>query len=287
MLFWGLTLKERIDIADGMAIIPFEQVRAYVDERFVEELAPRGAGFHSWNSVGAVVMPFPWRPEFRGEGSIEEAARGPTGLFFRDARIFLELLAVAHEAPVLRLAELNNCIDRSAGKLLGRQRHGPGFYRSWLAQGFDGFEVSPELAPKALAEAREAFDNRKSARHGKMASIVGRLAEALGRSGQYAAEDKVLDLVIALERTFKPKDGNISAQLQQGVADLLGSDDEAQSRLKKAVKHLYDVRSAIIHGPKDDRKRRLLEEKNKAFGAGFGLARQSLFKMLQDSPPQQ
>ena len=86
---------------------------------------------------------------------------------------------------------------------------------------------------------------------------------------------------------FKPKDRDISAQLQQGVADLLGSDDEARSQMKKAMKHAYDVRSAIIHGPKDEKKMRLLGEKNRAFGAGFGLARQSLFKMLLEGPPQQ
>ena len=43
VLFYGLTLKERIDIADGMAILPFDQVRTFVDKRLVEELAPQGA----------------------------------------------------------------------------------------------------------------------------------------------------------------------------------------------------------------------------------------------------
>ena len=62
VLFHGLALKERIDIADGMAILPFEQVRAFLDESLVQELAPPGAGFHIWRSVGAVVRPFRWRP---------------------------------------------------------------------------------------------------------------------------------------------------------------------------------------------------------------------------------
>ncbi len=227
VLFWGLTLKERIDIADGMAIIPFGQVRAYVDERLVKKLAPRGAGFQGWRSVGAAVRPFRWRPAFRRtgyQGGPEPERPGP---FFRDARIFLELLAVAHAAPVLRLAELSNCIDRSAGRLLGRERHGPGFYRSWPAHGFDGFEISPALAAEALAEAKEAFVNRKSDRYGRMAPIVGRLAEALARDGQYAAEDKVLDVAIALERMFRPEDRGISTQLQKSVADLLGGVDDA------------------------------------------------------------
>ena len=42
-LFYGLTVKERIDVADGMAILPFDQVQAFVDENLVETLAPRGA----------------------------------------------------------------------------------------------------------------------------------------------------------------------------------------------------------------------------------------------------
>ena len=50
VLFYGLTLKERIDIADGMAILPFDQVREFVDKSLVEELAPRGAVFYGWRS---------------------------------------------------------------------------------------------------------------------------------------------------------------------------------------------------------------------------------------------
>ena len=137
-----------------------------------------------------------------------------------------------------------------------------------------------------FTEARTAFENRKSERYRTVAPVIGRLAEALARDGQYAAEDKVLDLMISLERMFPPKDRRgISDQLQKSVADFLGGDDEAQSQMKEAVKHAYDVRSAIIHGPKDQKKRRLLKEKQKAFNAGFDLARQSLFKILRDGPP--
>ena len=63
-LFYGLTVKERIEVADGMALLPFEQVRAFVDEELVEELAPRGAGFHDWRSVGALARTYRWRPAF-------------------------------------------------------------------------------------------------------------------------------------------------------------------------------------------------------------------------------
>ena len=123
--------------------------------------------------------------------------------------------------------------------------------------------------------------------YGTMAPIISRLAEALARSGQFAAEDKVLDVAIAIERLFKPKGRNISEKLREKMASFLEGDDEAQSQVKEAVKHFYDVRSAIIHGPQNGKKIHLLEKKNEAFDAGFSLARRSLFKMLRDGPLQQ
>ena len=72
VLFYGLTVKERIDVVNGMAILPFEQVRAFVDQSFVEDLAPSRAAFRNWRSVGAVVRPFRWRPLLRRTGYLGE-----------------------------------------------------------------------------------------------------------------------------------------------------------------------------------------------------------------------
>ena len=48
VLFHGSAVMERIDVAEDMALLPFEQVRAFVDEEVVHELAPPGAGFHGY-----------------------------------------------------------------------------------------------------------------------------------------------------------------------------------------------------------------------------------------------
>ena len=85
VLFYGLTLKERIEIADGMAMLPFEQAREFLDVSMVKELAPPGAGFHGWRSVGAVVRPFRWRPVFRRTGY-----EGAQGCFFREVLLRAE-----------------------------------------------------------------------------------------------------------------------------------------------------------------------------------------------------
>ena len=167
VLFYGLTVKERIDIGNGMAILPFEQVRAFMDENLVQELAPPGAGFYRWRSVGAVVKPFRWRPTFCRTGYERAQAVECPLPFFREAHIFLELLAVGHATPVLSLATLAHCIDQAASRLLGRADHGGNLGRGRSAQSFDGFNECPELEPKALGAswtrpARKTARNRSS-----------------------------------------------------------------------------------------------------------------------------
>ena len=285
VLFHGLSLREKFAIGDDMIIVPFKQARTFVDESVLENVASTGIKYNDRWSVGAVMKPFRWKPQFRRMGGEGAPDLYRPGSFFQEAQEFLDLLAVSHGEPVVFLVAVRHCLNRSACRLLG-QPHGRGSaYRGRSAHLFDPFPFPrpSKLLMETFTEARTAFEDRKSERYRTVAPIISRLAEALARDGQYAAEDKVLDLMISLERMFPPKDrGGISDQLQKSVADFLGGDDEAQSQMKEAVKHAYDVRSAIIHGPKDDKKQRLSEEKQKAFDAGFNLARQSLFKMLRD-----
>ena len=119
MLFYGLTVTKIIDVAEGIAILPYEDVRPFVDESLVEELSPDSAGFHHWRSVGAVVRPFRWRPVLNRSGYEREPVLERPKSLFLDARSILDLLAVAHEAAVVPLAELPHCINRSAARLLG------------------------------------------------------------------------------------------------------------------------------------------------------------------------
>ena len=283
ILFYGLTLKERIDVVDGMVILPFEQMLAYVDERLVEELAPPGARFHGLRSVGAVVRPFRWRPVFCRTGYERETKLGNPLPFFREARTFLELLAVAHTAPVLRLATLAHCIDRSAGRLLGLADHRGNLDRGRSAQQFDGFDECLELVPEPLAEAREAFENRKSERYARVAAIVARLSEALARDGQLAVEDRILDVAIALERMYVLDKGKISRKLRNRASCYLGTDVESRERVKESVKEFYDTRSDIVHSRSDNMSP---HRKREAFRKGFDIARRTLFKRLHEGPPE-
>ena len=246
-LFYGLTLSERIGVADGMVLLPYGEVLRFVDQDLVEQFAPAGAGFHGWRSVGAVARPFRWRPEFCRRGSVNEPVGPPTPPFFQEAAAFLDLLAVSHATHVAPLATLSNRIDGSAGRLLGRETQSPGFYQSWSAEGFSGFDVCPEISPAALAEAQEAFGCRGCARYERMGPIVTRLSEALGRNGRLAVADRVLDVAMALERMYVLDEGNIGRKLRNRTAQLLGTDAASEKRIRDNVRELYGVRSDIVH----------------------------------------
>ena len=287
VLFYGLNIKKRIDIANDMAIFPFEQVQAFVEKSQIKKLSPQGAGLHGWQSVGAVVRSFQWKPKFYREGNTRSS--GPNWseveqpeIFFQQAVVFLELLAVAHTTPVLRLAMLPQCIKHSAGQLLGGVSRSGSFSQGRSAQGFDGFEVCPELAPENLAIAREAFDNRDHKRFEKMAPIIGRLDEALARDGRFASEDKILDVAIALERMYQLDRGEISRKMQTRVARFLG--DGAESRLQEmeTIKKFYNTRSSIVH---NKRKQNSPERNQEIFNEGFSIAKRTLFKLLHEGAP--
>ena len=168
VLFYGLTLTERIDVTDGITLLPFEQFRSFVDNRLVEELSPPGGGIPSLavDRGGGEALPM--------EAHVPLV--GPR----RGVRESPDLLGTARRCP--RHA---GALPRSVGLLYGPLREPASgrrglswrYYRARAAQGFDGFDECPGLAPEAFVEAKKAFDNRTSEPFDKMAPIIGRLAD--------------------------------------------------------------------------------------------------------------
>ena len=135
---------------------------------------------------------------------------------------------------------------------------------------------------EALAEARTAYGERKCPRYGKLAPVVARLAEALARDGRFAAEDRILDVAIALERMYELGGGEISYKMRTRASWFLGRDSENRVRVKKSIADFYGVRSEIVH----NRKKQVSAERyREAFETGFEIAARTLFKLLKDGPP--
>ena len=283
VLFYGLTFKEPLDITDGMVILPFEQIQRFVEKRLVEKLAPPGAGFHGWRSLGAVVRPFRWLPVFRRTGyEMDGVLRGNPRTFFQEVVIFLDLLAVAHATPVPYLATMANCIDRSAGRILGladrKNSHNPG--RS--VQSFDGFDLCPEPVPVAFEEAREAYKSRECERFARVAVDVSRLSEALVSDGRFPDENRFVKVAIALERMYDLPERNISRELKNRASSYLGTDLESQERIRKGIKEFYNTRSIIAHSGSNNVSPR---KRSEAFKKGFDIAKQTMFRFLREGPP--
>ena len=210
VLFHGLCMEEEIEIDGGFAMLPFQQARTFVDEEVLKDMAPDVVRYRDWRLVGAVVKPFRWRPVFRLRGDPTESDAVPPRPFAPDALEFLELLAVSHRVPIVCLAAVRECLNRSACHLIGQAHNHGGVQSGRPVHRLDPFEKPPRPRSEAVAEAKAAYDERKSQRYGKLAPVVARLAEALARDGRFAAEDKILDVAIALERMYELGGGEIS-----------------------------------------------------------------------------
>ena len=226
VLFHGLCLEADIDIGSGLSMLPFERVRAFSDEELREDMAPDVVRFRDSRLVGAVVRPFQWRPVLCRRGDVQDTRAEPPGPFARDALDFLELLAVSHRVPIVCLAVVRECLNRSACRLLGQGHNYGGVQWGGPVHRSSSFTASPGLRTEALTEARTACDERKSRHYREISPVVARLAEALARDGRFAAEDRVLDIATGLERMYELGGGEISHRIRTRASWFLGRDAE-------------------------------------------------------------
>ena len=120
VLFSGLTFKHRMDIEAGMEVLPFEQIRRFVDPNLVNERAPPGAGFHCWRIDGGCGKTVPLAtqvsPERRFWGSGTEESRK---VFSGSGDLSGSSSHTAGDTCAKLFSTMANCIDRSAGRTHG------------------------------------------------------------------------------------------------------------------------------------------------------------------------
>ncbi len=282
-LLHGLSISDEFQIAEDMALMPFEQMRDFVNETVLSDVAPKIIEFKAWKSISAIVKPFHWQPVFAQRGDDSLPIPDWDGLFFEDAQTFVELLAMFHAGPVVCLVTLPFCIHRTASCLLGQPHfHGNVGYGP-TARSFDRFARAGTVSSHAMGEARRAFQGRATDRYKGYVPIIARLAEALARSGRFRVDDNILDVAIALERMYELDQGEIGFKLKTRAACFLEAGTEDRLRVFRDVGEFYDARSSIVH-----KRRKCLsaEAKLAAFKKGFDVARRSVVKLLKHGPPQ-
>ena len=231
-----------------MTIVPFERMAAYVHESVLHRVAPDVAENSQWNSVGAVVRAFQWKPAFDARGEDSEPDLDWGGTFFEDAEVLIELLALMHEAPVVCLATVPYCLHRTALGVLGEPKNHGGFsWKRWVRT-FDTSMESSDVNMGAIEKARKAFRERNSELYRDCAPVIARLVEALARSGRFRIDDRILDVVIALERMYRFDQGELSFKLKTKAACFLETARAERLRVFRDVDERYRMRLAMFPG---------------------------------------
>ena len=283
-LLHGLRFQEEFLIGKGSKIVPFEKIRHYIDEDLLRPFSPNLVVPRPWPSLCAIVKPFEWCPEFRPISQDEISLDTDWGQSFRqDAEQFSEFLAITHGAPVVTISTMFYCVHPLASKLLGQRNSPTSYVWGSDAHSFDRSSKSRDASADATKEAVSLFKERSKKNFSKIAPVVSRLATAVTRKGRFALDDQILDVAMALERMYGLSQGEISFKLKMRAACFLESTIDGRSKVFETVKTLYDLRSAIVHG--NNKKQGTTKQREETFQLGFGIARKTLLKLIQEGTP--
>lgn len=287
-LFFGIRVPQRIEISNNVSLVQMEHIKPYISESWVVPFAPDVYRYRQEAALAALIKPFVWAPVLRSrrEASAPEEPLPPP--FFESTAPLVQLLAITHLSPVGPVLCFHHGIHPSATRLVGF-----GTYVSTLSwipahPSIEQLQSPPALRADALACATSAYQHRHAPHFDEYTPVISRLSESLGRSGQYQREDKILDVSIALERLYELDSSAIAQNLRMRGACLLTDSTERRKKIFNQFKRFYNVRSAIIHHRHASKAtRKLLSDDNleQTFRIGFGLARDTLIKLLAHGPP--
>lgn len=281
-VYCGARFEDEVDLGEEYALLPFEQLTEHVDVDWLKAAAAEQVTWRRLEQVFGIVRRFSWKPRI---GDLhfppEPEKRNPPPLFHRWAAEFANLLSVVMSQRVSWLATFEGCIPRRASGLLGSQHESAQTHKgrsiSHLFSPFDNVEA---VRSEQINLVKELFAKRRNTEYPEMAAIIQRLAEAHRRDGRFSLEDKVLDLAIVFERLFKPRGRTIGRDLGKSAAELLAVTDEDKATIKEQLRHFYKIRSAIIHGPSDERSRRLISQSEKAWQGCEPIAQAALLRKI-------
>ena len=287
LLFSGTKIDKPIEFKPELTVVPFASLEAWVEPSWIRDYLPEHVDRRDWRQIGAVVRPFRWRPRMQRMNQPSSLMMPPKPSFEVEAFSFLELLAVSNQTPIIPFLLVNDCLHRAAFSLLGKSRNpGSKQHVGFVDWRHNPFRKPPELHKNAVRQAVGAFACRESTAFKRLELVRRRLSEALARNGRFSTDDRILDVSQSIELMLEIRANNVGKKFVSELADLLSSDDEHNEAIRKAAKKFYDVRSAIVHGPSDDYRRRLMQDRAKAFRSGFNLAQQAYFKLIFDNNQQ-
>ncbi len=299
-LLHGLQLDRRFDLGREAYLAPYEDAKATYGLPDEPAKWLNGAGRNPRPvSTAALVRSLRWGPgvapppdgsdfstsracvpkvkyRFPGDYEIDLADRFPD-----DNKVLVDLLSIATRSPLVshtsfvRVAEWIEELDPNFA--CGFRNSST--YLSDAAPKEHPFSQQDATAFASLASCWCTYRGRRDV----IDLAIRRLAASLARvGGPFSAEDRILDVSIALEIMYGPIKHKLTHQLATRAKRLLGQGTDQRGWISARVKSFYEVRSAIVHGQKKIKGGRCAIDK--ALEDGRDLACLTLAELLSRGP---
>ncbi|MXX38579.1 MAG: hypothetical protein F4Y91_22740 [Gemmatimonadetes bacterium] len=271
-LLHGLKLDRRFDLGSEAYLAPYEDAKATYGLPDEPAKWLDGAGRNPSHSIRpgsttALVRSLRWGPgvapppdsddfstsracalkvkyRFPGDYELDLTDRLPD-----DNKVLVDLLSIATRSPLIshtsfvRVAKWIEEIDPNFACSLRNSSA----YLSDAAPKEHPFSQQDATAFASLASRWCTYRGRRDV----IDLAIRRLAASLARSGgPFSAEDRILDVSIALEIMYGPIKHKLTHQLATRAKRLLGQGTDQRGWISARVKSFYEVRSAIVHGQK-------------------------------------
>ena len=280
--FYGLKTSGRIDIADGAFLAPFEDVK---DEFRLQDFV-RGSAWdnpvHEGRHVTVLVREFAWGPGVASPR--EDRFWHATYAFPVDDEVILSLLCAAMRSPSPELMK-SALFIRVPMWLEGIHP----IFGDGVEFGYGGPPDSQyresELSSDAVAGLQEMAQGWLDYQGDRDALEIAarRIRASFSRTGKFEAEDRVLDVAIALEIMYESESPETTYGLASRAGWFLGNDPTHRLEIFDRVRDFYKVRSSLVHRGRPPRGSR--DALDRASLDGTDLALETLRNLLGKKRP--
>ncbi len=304
-LLHGLKLDRRFDLGRDAYLAPYADVKAtyglpHEPEKWLDNVSQHPSRSKRAASTTALVRSLRWGPGVapppdRGDGANKSGRADGPKVKYRfpgdyeidlaeqvpdDNKVLIDLLSITTKTPLIShtsFVRVAKWVEELDPNFAGSFRNAAAYWSNAMPKEHP-FSQQDAAAFAALAGRWCTYRGRRDV----IDLAIRRLAASFARGGPFSAEDRILDVSIALEIMYGPTKHKLGHQLAARAERLLGQGADKRGRISNRVKSFYRVRSAIVHGQKKIKGGR--EAIDKALAEGRDLACLTLAELLARGP---
>lgn len=277
----GLNLETKWTIAEGLCAVPYDNCRreylnagAVFDYDCLVRHDPIVKGPEKPPPVAVFMQKFKWGPAIVKGSDPDWTRHWGNGGKWIDVASLVNLLSAIGNCPLVIIGQEGRA-EPWFYELIGRgldigmnyfNRSPIDFIRRNRDQQFISPEKKAEFEKLVPLWLKFLELNKENSDRERIGLAISRLAGAVARTGSLAEEDKIIDVAIALEISYRSHRKDI---LPERVNKYLGKNPDECTGLKNAIKLLYDWRNYIVHGRNRENVQGSMTE---AFSGGFDIA---------------